>query len=293
MFPDGSPSFQIPMFICVIQDRLPVVVPRSAAVPLAAFVVAQTRPQGGCGSNLLLPVDMSIEPLDVNSPDILFSRRESAMMIVDVGRDICVELDQLPVLVSKEVVGPLALTAVDLTRYQVGGALVVARPADDDMILQVEVDQDLLSGRIMKPGDPDEESGDQVSLSAVPDVDGDACHTEWRETVFSEMVMEKFVLVPEVCPVVSVTSVAEPTFGPALSEANSPVVLVGGGGVAAAYPLAVGESDTARVSVLPVDGSELPTVFVGKVASDVVGLGVGPSCLRVDSEETLPALLDE
>ena len=30
-----------------------------------------------------------------------------------------------------------------------------------------------------------------------------------------------------------------------------------------------------------------------KVALDVVGLGVGPPCLRLDSEETLPALIDE
>ena len=53
------------------------------------------------------------------------------------------------------------------------------------------------------------------------------------------------------------------------------------------------ESDTARVSVLPDVGSELPTVYVGNGALDVVGLGVGPSCLRMDSEETLPALQDE
>ena len=53
------------------------------------------------------------------------------------------------------------------------------------------------------------------------------------------------------------------------------------------------ESDTARVSVLPVVGSELPAVFMGKVALDVVGWSVGPSCLRVDLERTLPALLDE
>ena len=95
------------------------------------------------------------------------------------------------------------------------------------------------------------------------------------------------------CPVVSMSSAAEPALWLALSEVYSPVVLAGGGGVAAAYPLAVVESDTVRVSVLPVVGSELSAVFVGKVTLDVVSLSVGPSCLRVDSEGTLPALLDE
>ena len=205
-------------------------------------------------------MDRSIEPLDGDGPDVLISRRESAVMISDVSRDICVEPDQLPVVVSEEVVGPLAFTAVDLTRSQGSGALVVARPADDERISQVEVDQDLLSGQIMKSVDPDKESGDQTSLNVVPIVDGDACHAEWQETVVADAEMEKFVLIPEVCPVVSMTSAAETTFGPVLSE---------------------------------VVGSELPAVFLGKVAFDRVGLGVGPSCLRVDSEETLLALMDE
>ena len=39
------------------------------------------------------------------------------------------------------------------------------------------------------------------------------------------------------------------------------------------------KSDT--VSVLPVAGCKFPAVFW--VALDVVGLGVGPPCLRVDS----------
>ena len=126
-------------------------------------------------------------------------------------------------------------------------------------------------------------------------------------TVVAEKWMERFVLVPEECPVVSMMSAVARTFGPALSEGYSPVVLAGGGGaVAAAYPLVVVESDTARVSVLPmvesdtarvsvlpVAGCEFPAVFLGKVALDVVGLGVGPPCLRLDSEETLPALIDE
>ena len=76
--------------------------------------------------------------------------------------------------------------------------------------------------------------------------------------------------------------------------------------VADAYPLVVVESDTAqvsglqlvrsytaRVSVLPVAGCKFPAVFLGKVALDMVGLGVGPPCLRVDSEETLLTLTDK
>ena len=47
------------------------------------------------------------------------------------------------------------------------------------------------------------------------------------------------------------------------------------------------------MSVLPVTGCKFPAVFLGKVALDVVGLGVGPPCLRVDSEETLLTLIDE
>ena len=75
--------------------------PKSAAVPLAVCVLAQTRRRGGSGSNLLLPVDMSIEPLDDDGPDVIISGRESTVMISDVSRDICVEPDELPVVVSK------------------------------------------------------------------------------------------------------------------------------------------------------------------------------------------------
>ena len=47
------------------------------------------------------------------------------------------------------------------------------------------------------------------------------------------------------------------------------------------------------MSVLPVVGSEVPVVYVGKVTLDSVGVRVGPPGLRLDPEETLPALLDE
>ena len=141
--------------ICVMPDCIPIVVPKSAAVPLAASVVAQTRPRGGCGSNLLLPVDRSIEPLDDDAPDVLISGREPAERVSGVGSDICVVPNQLPVVVSEE-------------------------------------------------------------------------------TKVEDAEMEKFVLVPEACPVVSMMSTAELTFGPVLSEVYSPVVLAGGGGGVAA-----------------------------------------------------------
>ena len=132
----------------------------------------------------------------------------------------------------------------------------------------------------MKSVDPDVRGGDPMSLKMIPGADGDACHSVWREMVLDDVVMEKFVLVPEVCPVGSMTSAAEPTFLPALSEV-----------VAAANPLAVVESDTVRVSVLPMEsdtarvsalpvvGIEVPAVYIGKVALDSVGVRVGPSCL--------------
>ena len=44
------------------------------------------------------------------------------------------------------------------------------------------------------------------------------------------------------------------------------------------------------MSVLPVACCKFPAVFLGKFA---FGLGVGPPCLRVDSEETLLTLIDE
>ena len=53
------------------------------------------------------------------------------------------------------------------------------------------------------------------------------------------------------------------------------------------------ESDSALVSGLPVAGCEFLAVFLGNVAFDAVGLGVGLPCFRVDSEEALLKRTDE
>ena len=81
-----------------------------------------------------------------------------------------------------------------------------ARPVNVDTISRAAVYPDLLSEWVMKSVDPDVRSGNPMLLRTIPGVDGDACHTEWREMVLDDIVMEKFVLVLEVCPVGSTTS---------------------------------------------------------------------------------------
>ena len=149
-------------------------------------------------------------------------------------------------MVSKEAVEPLAVPVVVPTRPQVEGTPAVAWPVNVDAISRAEVDPDLLSGRVMKSVDLDVESGDRMSLKLIPDVDGDACHMEWREMVLDDIVMDKFVLVPEVCPVGSMTSAAGPTFLPALFEVYS-LVFLAGGSWCGKPPGGGLESDTAQV----------------------------------------------
>ena len=125
-----------------------------------------------------------------------------------------------------------------------------------------------------------------------------------RPDIKSDGVMiDGFMLESEMSPVGSVRGVAEPVLLAAKSEVFTPVVFAGGGGVvAAAAPLAVVEAVTARVSVLPVVGSELSTGLsatvgvTGQLVVDLgdtlvkVGHGAGQSCIRVVPAERLPFL---
>ena len=90
-------------------------------------------------------------------------------------------------------------------------------PLDDDA-------PDVVSSR-REPARGSSEVGSDVYV--VPDLLPTAVSVK---TVVAEMWMERFVLVPKACPVVSMTSTVARTFGPALSEEYSPVVLAGGGG---------------------------------------------------------------
>ena len=164
--------------ICVVSDQLPVVMPRLAAVPLAVSVVAQTRPRVCRGPDLPLLVDGGRESLPEDSMDVIISGRESTVRMSDVSRDICVEPELLPVVMSTHAIEALAVPVVTLTRSWVDGHLVVARPVNVDAISWAAVYPDLLSGRVMKSVDPDVRSGNLMSLKMIPGADGDACHSE-------------------------------------------------------------------------------------------------------------------
>ena len=87
----------------------------------------------------------------------------------------------------------------------------------------------------------------ESTLAVVPFVDGCGRPAGWLDSESDCCVMDEIVLVPEMSPIVSMRSAAVPTFLPAMSEVFSLAVLAGG----AAAPLAVVETVTARVSVLP------------------------------------------
>ena len=93
------------------------------------------------------------------------------------------EPELFPVVMSTDAVEPLAVPVVALTRSQVLGPLVVARPVNVDAISWAAVYPDLLSGRVMKSVDPDVRVGDMMSLKMRM---GDACHLEWREMVLDD-----------------------------------------------------------------------------------------------------------
>ena len=178
-------------------------------------------------------------------------------------------------------VGPdVLLTAISVTT-------VVSEKWMERFVMDLDV---LCSDGLASGDDPAKESSDVGSDACVV---SDSMPTAVSvRTVVTEEWMDRFVIDLVECPSLSRTSAVARTFGPAVSEEYSPVVFAGGE-VADAFPLVVVKSDTARVSVLPVAGCKFPAVFLGKVAFDVVGLGVGPPCLRVDSEETLLTVIEK
>ena len=169
--------------ICMESDFLPVVMSTVDVELLAISVVAQTRPRVGRGPDLALLVAEGRESLPAYGLDVILSGQESTVGMSDVSRGICMEPDLLPVVMSTDDKEALAVPVVALTRSRVEGPLVVARPLNVDAISRAAVYPDMLSRGVRTSVDPDVRSGDPMSLKTIPDADGDARHSVWREMV--------------------------------------------------------------------------------------------------------------
>ena len=252
--------------------------------------------------------------MEIETPDAVVSGMEVAGGSPPADMNICVVPDVLQTAVSVTTVVSEKSMEIDTPDAVESGMKVAggSPPADIDIsggpdVLQTAVSvTTVVSEEWMERFviNLDVSCSDGIASGGDPaggslDVGSDVCVVQdpiptavsvW--TVVTEKWMDRFVLDLVECPSVSRTSAVARTFGPAVSEEYSPVVFAGGE-VADAYTLVVVKSDTARVSVLSVAGCKFPAVFLGKVALDVVGLGVGPPCLRVDSEEISLTLIDE
>ena len=143
-------------------DNDPAMFDMTVAVPLALPVVVQTRPQVGCDPDLPLPMSKGQGSLMEDGPDDIVSGRESIIERSDVHREICEVSDQGPVVVPKfaaevasgDQVLPQVVPDVDTCGRSgmASCAPVFTWPVNDEMISQVGVDPDLLSGQVEDDG---------------------------------------------------------------------------------------------------------------------------------------------
>ena len=233
----------------------PVQMTTTAVGSLCPPVVTQTRPKEGCDPASPRRLRRGCDVLMEDSRVVVDTRRISIAQDTDVVSGVYVMSDCIPAVVPMMAAAQQASSEVTQTRprgdCRVNFLLPVdwsIEPLDDDV-------RDVLSSGRKTAGISSEVGSD---VCVVPDLPPAAVSIR---PVVAEVWMERFVLVPEACPVVSMMSTVARTFGPDLFEEYSPVVLAGGA-VAAAYPLVVVESDTARVSVLPMVESDTARVSV-------------------------------
>ena len=99
-----------------VPDDFPVEMEATAVESLCSAVVVQTRPQGGCDPVVPLHMCQGHDFLTKIGPEVVVSGRESIISDPDVHGEICVMPDQLPVVVPKSAVVPLAASVVAQTR---------------------------------------------------------------------------------------------------------------------------------------------------------------------------------
>ena len=323
----GNPPADID--ICVVPDVLPtaismktVVSDKLMKIDTPDAVVSSMEVAGGSppaepnisrGPDALqtavsVTTEMSV---NINTPDTVESRMEITGGSPPAVSDISVNTDVLQTARSGTTQMSekwMMIDVVDSGMEMAGGsppaesdisvgpdvlltAISVTTVVSEKWMKRFVMDLDVLCSDGLASGDDPAEESLEVGSDVCVVTDSMPTAVSVR-TVVTEEWMDRFIMDPVECPSVSRTSAVARTFGPAVSEEYSPGFFAGGE-VADTYPLVVVKSDTARVSVLPVAGCRFPAVFLGKVAFDVAGLGVGPPRLRVDSEETLLTVINE
>ena len=204
-------------------DPVPVQMTTMAVGSLCPPVVTQTRPKEGCDPASLRRSRWGCDVLMEDSRVAVDTRQRSIAQDTDVG-GIYVMPDCIPAVVPMLAAAPQATSEVAQTRPRGDCSVHFLLPVDGSIEPLDDDAQDVLSSGRETAGISSEVGSD---VCVVPDLPPAAVSVR---TVVAEVWMERFVLVPEACLVVSMTSTVARTFGPALSEEYSPVVLGGGGG---------------------------------------------------------------
>ena len=189
----------------------PVPVTTTAVESLCSLVVTQTRSKEGCDPASPRRLRRGRDVLTEDGTVAVDTRQVYIASDTDIVSEIHVMSDCIPTVTHMLAAAPQAASEVAQTRSRGDCSVNLLLP-------------DVLASR-KEPAGGSSEVGSDVCV--VPDLLPTAVSVRM---VVAEKWMERFVLVPEECPVVSMTSAVARTFGPAVSEEYSPVVLAGGGG---------------------------------------------------------------
>ena len=187
-------------------------------------VVTQTRPKEGCDPASPRRLRRGCDVLTEDGTVAVDTRQVSIASDTDVASGIHMMSECIPTVTPKLAAAPQAASEVAQTRPRGYCCMNLLPPVGESIeSLNVDAPDALASGK--EPAGGSSEVGSDVCV--VPDLLPTAVSVS---TVVAEKWMEWFVLDLEECAFVSKTSVVARTFGPAVSEEYSPVVLAGGGG---------------------------------------------------------------
>ena len=188
----------------------PVVVDATAVEPMSLSVVVETGSQVGCEPDLYLSKrNVEVEVVDIrqdirNLPDVfagMFDKTAAVPMTLPVGVKMGPHVEEDPdvVLIGRDMEMGDSYVGRDIRVLT--DVCPMSRCACMWLLIQKQVDVRWES-----------------TLAVVPFVDGCGRPAGWLDSESDCCVMDEIVLVPKMSPIVSMRSVAVPTFLPAMSE---------------------------------------------------------------------------